>query len=309
MSYPEPCDFSFLDSILACPYCRAKLHRCSGTLCCTECSAEFAQSSQAWVNLYPEKDVRLHDPNWTRRQEEMEDWYRILIVNRRAAADCFRVDYTPYASLIETLTGRVLDIGGGIGLTRHFLPADTRYVVVDPSLDWLSVDWTALSDQFPCLSTPPCFVHGIGERLPFRDASFDSAVALWSLNHATDPATVFSEVARVLVPGGRFLAVLEDMIPRWRDAFVPTGSATGEFRWPRILARKTRLALLRQPWPLQSDHIRIDEGDVEKWTADRFDLERRAWIGRYLTFEFIRTNARNGSRAFRTATPPNSPPG
>jgi SAM-dependent methyltransferase len=296
MSYSEPCKVSSLESILACPYCWAQLDWRPGMLCCTECRAEFEQSSRAWVDLYPGKDAGPDDPNWNRRQQEMEDWYRILIANRRAAADCFRVDYTPYASLIGTLPGRVLDVGGGMGLTRHFLHAATDYVVVDPSLEWLSVDWTALSDHFPCMSSPPRFVHGVGEQLPFRDASFDSATALWSLNHASDPATVFSEVARALIPKGRFLVVLEDMIPRWRDGLIPAASAVGEFRWPRILTRKARLALLRQPWPLQSDHIRIDERDIAKWTIGRFDLKRREWIGRYLTFEFTRTNARNNSQ-------------
>ena len=42
------------------------------------------------------------------------------------------------------------------------------------------------------------------ERLPFRDASFDAALALYS-TQMFDPTPLFAEVARILRPSGRFL--------------------------------------------------------------------------------------------------------
>jgi SAM-dependent methyltransferase len=288
MSFFQACDRSWLLAILACPWCRTGLVIAPGMLRCSGCGAEFTQSSDAWINLYPEERTKNSVGDWEHRQGEMEGWYRDLISDRDRAVGCFQFDYSPYATLLRELTGRVLDLGGGIGVTRHFLPPATQYAVLDPSLDWLSADWTTLSKEFPCLLSFPCFIHGVGEQLPFHNGSFDAIVALWSLNHVRDPAAVFSEVHRVLVPAGRFLVVLEDMIPRWWDTLLPSRRLRGEARWPRMFVRKAWLTLCQEPWPVQSDHLRILEREIAAWTEYRFEIKRRAWIGHYLTFEFVR---------------------
>ncbi|KIC48791.1 bifunctional 2-polyprenyl-6-hydroxyphenol methylase/3-demethylubiquinol 3-O-methyltransferase UbiG [Tateyamaria sp. ANG-S1] len=46
---------------------------------------------------------------------------------------------------------------------------------------------------------------GVGEDLPYPDASFDAVVCVDVLEHVADLAQVLSEVARVLRPGGMFL--------------------------------------------------------------------------------------------------------
>jgi SAM-dependent methyltransferase len=46
---------------------------------------------------------------------------------------------------------------------------------------------------------------GTGERLPFADGAFDLVIADNVLEHLDAPGLVFSEVQRVLKPGGRFL--------------------------------------------------------------------------------------------------------
>ncbi|WP_370401985.1 bifunctional 2-polyprenyl-6-hydroxyphenol methylase/3-demethylubiquinol 3-O-methyltransferase UbiG [Sulfitobacter sp. JB4-11] len=46
---------------------------------------------------------------------------------------------------------------------------------------------------------------GVGEALPYADASFDAVVCVDVLEHVTDLAKVVAEVARVLKPGGMFL--------------------------------------------------------------------------------------------------------
>ncbi|MBS0123240.1 bifunctional 2-polyprenyl-6-hydroxyphenol methylase/3-demethylubiquinol 3-O-methyltransferase UbiG [Thetidibacter halocola] len=46
---------------------------------------------------------------------------------------------------------------------------------------------------------------GVGERLPYRDASFDAVVCVDVLEHVRDLDRVLAEVARVLKPGGLFL--------------------------------------------------------------------------------------------------------
>jgi SAM-dependent methyltransferase len=47
---------------------------------------------------------------------------------------------------------------------------------------------------------------GTGEAIPWPDQSFDLVIADNVLEHLSNPVRVFSEVGRVLKPGGRFLA-------------------------------------------------------------------------------------------------------
>lgn len=55
------------------------------------------------------------------------------------------------------------------------------------------------------------FVLADAAALPLADGSFDVAVSTLSLHHWTDPATVFTETARVLRPGG--VALIYDLRP------------------------------------------------------------------------------------------------
>lgn len=42
------------------------------------------------------------------------------------------------------------------------------------------------------------------EKLPFPDDTFDAVTSLWVLEHVHDPDRIFSEIRRVLKPGGKF---------------------------------------------------------------------------------------------------------
>jgi demethylmenaquinone methyltransferase/2-methoxy-6-polyprenyl-1,4-benzoquinol methylase len=58
-------------------------------------------------------------------------------------------------------------------------------------------------------------VQGLGERLPFREDSFDFVVMGYALRHVQDLRSLFAEFRRVLRPGGRVL-ILEICRPRSR---------------------------------------------------------------------------------------------
>ena len=97
------------------------------------------------------------------------------------------------------LAGRqVLDVGAGTGAaTRAALAAGAAGVVaVDNAMGMLAHD---------AASRPPAVV-GDALALPFADASFDAAVAAFSLNHLLDPAAGLREMARVLRPAGAVVA-------------------------------------------------------------------------------------------------------
>ncbi|MFO0553061.1 MAG: methyltransferase domain-containing protein [Polyangiaceae bacterium] len=59
------------------------------------------------------------------------------------------------------------------------------------------------------------------DALPLGDGSVDWVVSNCALNHARDKARVWSEIARVLRPGGRFVVsdiyAVEPIAQRWRD--------------------------------------------------------------------------------------------
>lgn len=50
-------------------------------------------------------------------------------------------------------------------------------------------------------------VIGNLEKMPFKNNSFDAVLSLWVIEHLKNPAKVFSEVFRVLKPGGTFFFV------------------------------------------------------------------------------------------------------
>jgi SAM-dependent methyltransferase len=130
---------------------------------------------------------------------------------------CFKQDYEPYSSILATFRGRVVDIGGGAGVARHYLPPATEYLVADPSLTWQSSRWSCLAGQFLCLANAPNFVRAVGEFLPFPDGSFDAALFILELEPCGPTRAGPSRSRTRLKPEGRFLIVLEDMPPALLD--------------------------------------------------------------------------------------------
>ena len=103
---------------------------------------------------------------WDERQHKMEDWYRNLFADDEEARSCFTHDYRPYAPLLTTFSGKILDLGGGAGITRNFLPLEARYVIVEPSLSWLRSEWKqVLGLNSDLLLDPAYFVRAVGEYL------------------------------------------------------------------------------------------------------------------------------------------------
>lgn len=90
----------------------------------------------------------------------------------------------------------LLDLGAGAGVVPHtdFHGLARRVCGVDP--DPRVVDNPHLDEGRV----------GVGERIPWPDASFDLAFADNVLEHLDDPRAVLAEVQRVLRPGGRFVA-------------------------------------------------------------------------------------------------------
>ena len=90
----------------------------------------------------------------------------------------------------------VLDLATGTGLVAReaikLIGPEGRLVGLDPSAGML--------EQASGLHVP--LVRAIGEKLPFRDASFDFASMGFAMRHVADLDGLFAEIRRVLKPGG-----------------------------------------------------------------------------------------------------------
>jgi SAM-dependent methyltransferase len=94
-----------------------------------------------------------------------------------------------------TADSAVLDLGcGRTGGIERFWEKARLATGVDPDLE-------SLRDRKNALPV----LRAFGDHLPFREAAFDMVVSVWVLEHLEKPASVISEVARVLKPGGHFV--------------------------------------------------------------------------------------------------------
>ncbi len=99
------------------------------------------------------------------------------------------------------------------------------------------------------------FTVGDVASLPFEDGTFDLVVSTFSVHHWKEPEAGFSEIRRVLRPGGR--AIVYDLPDRWgrfeghamplasaaRAAF--PGATVEPVRWPGGIALTRRLEVVR----------------------------------------------------------------
>jgi SAM-dependent methyltransferase len=140
----------------------------------------------------------MNDPGVVRTQYACED-------NLRARQDLYEETEGPrpfdvlWDALVEIAPRRVLEVGGGPGelaqRMRGELGADVSFVDISPRMVELAHK-RGIDAQV-----------GDVQSLPFADESFDTAVAAWMLYHVPDIDRGIAELARVLAPGGRLVAV------------------------------------------------------------------------------------------------------
>ena len=117
--------------------------------------------------------------------------------------------------------GRILDIGcGGGGMLHRLLREYPRLAA-----DGLDVSETSVKEsrrKNRCYGSRCTIAQGEATALPYEDGRFDLAVTTDSLYWWEDLARAFSEVHRVLKPGGRFVIGLEAIDPTdttWSSKF------------------------------------------------------------------------------------------
>jgi ubiquinone/menaquinone biosynthesis C-methylase UbiE len=119
------------------------------------------------------------------------------------------------------LSGEVLEIGFGSGNNVAFYPAAIKKVTaIEPS----DTAWRIAAKRIDASDVPIERGELDAQRLPYPDATFDSALSTWTLCTIPDPVAALDEVRRVLKPGGRLHFVEHGLAPdenvqRWQHRF------------------------------------------------------------------------------------------
>jgi SAM-dependent methyltransferase len=161
----------------------------------------------------------------------------------------------------EAWRGRaVLDVGCGAGVeVVRFARAGARIAGLDLSEQAVALTRQNLIQQHLTAR----LTVADGERLPFRDGSFDFVYAHGVIQYAADDARVVEECHRVLRPGGVALFQVYNRVS-WlnllskvmkvplehEDAPVLRRYSIGEFR--RILSRFGRVQIIPERFPVKS---------------------------------------------------------
>lgn len=154
---------------------------------------------------------KIYDATWGRAFSALYD--RALKGSEEAGLGMMREE------LLAGARGRVIEIGAGTGVNLNlYLDAVEELILVEP-------DPHMARQMGPKLAASPRaarVVEAPAERLPFEDASFDTAVATLVLCTVPNPEGALAEISRVLKPGGQLLFIehvrSEDPgLARWQD--------------------------------------------------------------------------------------------
>ena len=121
--------------------------------------------------------------------------------------------------VLAAASGKTIDIGAGTGANLRLFPsAVSELVMVEPDPHMIK----RLRHKVAEAGSTVELSEAGAERLPFGDASFDTAVFTLVLCTVPDPAAALAEAARVLKPGGKLLFLEHVRSPspglaRWQD--------------------------------------------------------------------------------------------
>lgn len=212
----------------------------------------------------------------------MFDNYEAIFARRadsyqRAMADFPHARDAEFALVVDVLDpgpATVFDMPAGAGYLRAYLPADKRYVAVEPVgyfFDRCPTDPGAGRIQSPV------------EAVDAPDGSADAIVSLAGLHHAPDLLAIFRECHRLLRPGGMLVVadVAEGSPPdHFLNVYVHENNPTGhEGRFldaataPLLHEAGFRIiadALVPVPWRFAA------AGDAGSYCTSLFGIEGRA---------------------------------
>ena len=106
------------------------------------------------------------------------------------------------AELLRDLSGAVLEVGAGTGVTlAHYPERLSRLVLCEPDPHMRR----KLGEKAAAAGVKMELSEAAAEKLPFPDGSFDAVVGSLVLCSVHDQRAALAEIARVLKPGGRLV--------------------------------------------------------------------------------------------------------
>ncbi len=159
---------------------------------------------------------------WLRQQPDQQEQVRANYYDDPlsvAAERFYRSE--EWRGVEECLRGRlpasVLDIGAGRGISSYaFARAGCEITALEPSSSAL-VGAGAIHALASDADLRIDVVQQAGESMPFDEGTFDVVYCRAALHHAADLQQLCREAARVLRPGGVFLATREHVLTRRSD--------------------------------------------------------------------------------------------
>ena len=107
--------------------------------------------------------------------------------------------------VINTLDGKVLEVGVGTGISLPAYRRDLKVTGIDLSPQMLAKARERVSRQ--ALGQVEAIEQMDAGAMSFADESFDAVVAMYVMTVVPDPARVLDELARVCRPGGTVILV------------------------------------------------------------------------------------------------------
>jgi ubiquinone/menaquinone biosynthesis C-methylase UbiE len=133
------------------------------------------------------------------------------------------------AKIVPKATGRVLELGIGMGLNLQLYDSSqvSEVIGVDPAAELRQLAMAAPRPHGLTVRVD----EGTAESLPFEDGSFDTVVCTFTLCSVHTPTAALAQARRVLKPGGRFLFCEHGSAP---DADVAKWQRRIEPVWKRL---------------------------------------------------------------------------
>lgn len=159
--------------------------------------------------------------SWLIDQPDKQDIVRACYYDSPLSAAAERYwkseEWNAVRTYVPVVKGRALDVGAGRGMASYALAKEGWQVTAlepDPShlVGVGAIKQLATEKQLPIR-----VVQEFGERLPFADGEFDLVFARQVLHHARDLKQLCREIARVLKPGGRFIAIRDHVLHKKSD--------------------------------------------------------------------------------------------
>jgi SAM-dependent methyltransferase len=153
---------------------------------------------------------------WLLSQPSQQELVKACYFDRpiRVAAERFRnsEEWQAVRAWLPERPGTVLDVGAGNGIASYALALDGwETTALEPeSSRWVGAG--AIRELAAEAGLKINVVQGLGESLPFADATFDAIHARQLLHHARELGWLCQELCRVLKPQGTFLATREHVI-------------------------------------------------------------------------------------------------